>query len=241
MLKKIFVWFLKLTAAFMLGSLAIVLLYKFIPPPATPLMLLRVVEGALEGRWVGITNAWMPLDEISPNLQRAVIASEDSRFLTHGGIDWDAVEEAKRRNERAETRAEARRKRGKPARTKLYGASTITMQTAKNVFLFPARNYIRKAFEVYFTYLIEFIWGKRRILEMYLNEIEMGDGIYGAEAASQAYFKKPARKLTQYEAALIAAVLPDPRRRSPARPTAYLQRRAATIQAQMVGMTLPKE
>jgi monofunctional biosynthetic peptidoglycan transglycosylase len=241
MLKKILGWLLKCAAVFVISSVAVVIAYKFVPPPATPLMLIRIVEGALEGRWVGVTKTWMPIDEVSPYLLRAVMAAEDARFLAHNGIDWEAVEEAQRRNDRAKARAEARSKRGKTARLRLYGASTITMQTAKNVFLFPARNYVRKAFEAYFTYLIEFIWGKRRILEMYVNEIEMGDGIYGVEAASQAYFKKSAAKLTQYEAALIAAILPDPRHRSPARPTAYLQRRAATIQARMIGIALPKD
>jgi monofunctional biosynthetic peptidoglycan transglycosylase len=164
-----------------------------------------------------------------------VIASEDARFLAHTGIDWDAVQEAQKRNERTERLAA----QGKIKRKRLYGASTITMQTAKNAFLFPSRTYIRKAFEAYFTYLIEFIWGKRRILEVYLNVIEMGSGVYGVEAASQRYFGKSAAQLSQREAALIASVLPNPRKWSPAKPSAYIQRKASTIQARMAGVALP--
>jgi len=236
MIRKLVGWLLRLVAVVLVGSVLWVVAYTFVPPPLTPLMVIRVVEGLISGNPVWIHKDWVALEDISPNLQKAVIASEDARFFTHGGIDWDAVKEAQRRNERAAERAA---KRGK--KPKLYGASTITMQTAKNAFLPPTRNYVRKAFEAYFTYLIEFMWGKHRILEVYLNIIEMGNGIYGAEAASQRYFGKPAARLSQYEAALLAAILPDPRRRSLAKPTAYLQRRAAMIQARMVGVALPKE
>jgi monofunctional glycosyltransferase len=268
MIKKLGTWLLKLVAGFVAASVLLALLYRFVPPPLTPLMVIRLFEGALESgsagasastsdastdgsagsassagddNWWRIQHTWVPLEDISPNLQRAVIASEDARFLDHTGIDWNAIGEASRRNERAQQRAEERRKRGKTARPKLYGASTISMQTAKNVFLPPSRNYVRKAFEAYFTWLIELCWGKRRILEVYLNMIEMGKGIYGAEAAAQAYFGKSAARLSQSEAALITAALPDPRHRSPSKPSAYLQRRAARIQARMVGVALPQQ
>lgn len=145
---------------------------------------------------------------------QAVVAAEDNRFLEHWGIDVEAIEKAVEHNKRH------RRK---------HGASTITQQTAKNVFLWPARTYTRKALEFYFTTMIELTWSKKRIMEVYLNVIEMGDGIYGAEAAAQKYFHKPASKLTRGEAALIAAALPNPRKRNPAAPSDYLWRRQARI------------
>jgi len=235
MIKKLSVWFLRIVVGFLVLSVAFVAVTRFVPIPLTPLMVIRLIEGGLEGKWVGIDKTWVPLEAISPAVQRAVIASEDARFLTHTGIDWEAVQEAQKRNERTERLAA----QGKIKRKRLYGASTITMQTAKNAFLFPSRTYIRKAFEAYFTYLIEFIWGKRRILEVYLNVIEMGSGVYGVEAASQHYFGKSAAQLSQREAALIAAVLPNPRKWSPAKPSAYIQRKATTIQARMAGVALP--
>lgn len=202
--------------------------YKFFPVPLTPTMVLRVMEGAAEGRSVGIDKDWVSYDEISPNFFRAVISGEDGRFLRHNGIDWKAVDAAKKYNER---------NKGK----KLRGASTITMQTAKNTFLWQGRNYIRKGLEVYFTYLIETVWGKKRILEVYANVVEMGDGVYGIEAASQKYFNKSAKELTKREAALIAAVLPNPRRWSPAAPTPYINKRAAFISGRMNSIALPKD
>jgi len=154
------------------------------------------------------------LKKISPHMIQAVVAAEDNRFLEHWGIDVEAIEKAVEHNKRY------RRKRG---------ASTITQQTAKNVFLWPARTYTRKAFEFYFTTMIELTWSKKRIMEVYLNVIETGDGIYGVEAAAQKYFHKPASKLTRGEAALIAATLPNPRKRNPAAPTSYMLKRQARI------------
>ncbi len=238
MVKKLFGWLLRIVVTAFAASILVVVAYKFLPPPVTPLMLQRLVEGVFAGKPVGITKNWVSYDEISPNFFRAVIASEDGRFLEHGGIDWQAVDEARNRNERNAARAAKRVGKSRPP--KIYGASTITMQTAKNAFLPPARNYVRKAFEVYFTYLIEFVWGKKRILEVYANIIEMGNGVYGVEAASEAYFGKSASKLSQYEAAMLAAILPDPRRRSPTKPSVYLQGRATAIQAQMGGIALPQ-
>lgn len=198
-------------------------------------MIIRLVEGMFAGTWVGIRASWVPLDAVALSVQKAVIAAEDARFLSHHGVDWEAVREAQRRNERMERLA----CQGKIKNRRVYGASTITMQTVKNAFLVPSRTYLRKALEVYFAYLVEWIWGKRRILEVYLNIIEMGSGLYGIEAAAQHYFGKPAIALNQREAALIAAILPNPRRWSPARPSRYIQRKAARIQSSMSDVALP--
>jgi monofunctional biosynthetic peptidoglycan transglycosylase len=195
-------------------SIFFTLLFRFINPPATPLMLIRVVENIANGKKPSITKDWKSLSDISPNLVLAVIASEDNNFESHLGVDFKAIEKAQKLN-----------KKGK----KMRGASTITQQTAKNAFLWPARTYVRKGLELYFTGLIELGWGKKRIMEVYLNIIEMGDGIYGAEAASQFYFHKPAKNLTRDEAASIAAVLPNPRRWRPDKPTAYVTRTKSRI------------
>jgi monofunctional glycosyltransferase len=235
MVKRILSLVARIMLGFVVVSIALVIVSRFVPIFLTPLMVIRFVEGGFAGKWVGIDKTWVAADEISPNIMRAVIASEDARFLTHGGIDWEAVQEARERNERTERLAVA----GKIKKKRLYGASTITMQAAKNAFLFPSRTYFRKALEAYFTYLIEFLWGKRRILEVYLNVIEMGDGIYGVEAASEQYFGKSASRLSAREAALIAAVLPNPRKWSPAKPNGYIQRKAANIQARMNGVAIP--
>lgn len=205
-------------------SIFFTLLYRFVNPPATPLMMIRVVENIADGKQPTITKNWKSLSEISPNLVLAVITSEDNHFETHYGVDFQAIEKAQKLNARGK---------------KIRGASTISQQTAKNAFLWPARNYIRKGLELYFTGLIELIWGKKRIMEVYLNVIEMGDGIYGAEAASQAYFHKPAKDLTRAEAAAIAAVLPNPRKWHPDRPTAYIARKKAWIVANMNNIEKP--
>ncbi len=226
--KTFFKWFFYLIMGAFVGSVLIVVLYKFIPVPVTPLMVIRVIEGAIDGKSVGIDKDWVSYEDISPNFFRAVISSEDGRFLRHGGVDWKAVDAAKKYNER--------QKGGK-----LRGASTITMQTAKNAFLWNGRNYIRKGMELYFTYLIEAVWGKKRILEVYANIIEMGDGVYGIEAASQKYFGKSAKNLSKKEAAAIAAVLPNPRRWSPAAPTKYIQKRIRFISGRLTSIALPKD
>jgi monofunctional glycosyltransferase len=193
-----------------------VIAYRFVPPPMTSLMLIRSLEGA------GLHKDWEPLARISPNLLRAVIASEDEKFCFHHGFDWDA-EQAAFDDWRA----------GREPK----GASTITMQTAKNLFLWPGRSVVRKGFEAYITVLLEFFWDKHRIAETYLNVVEWGDGIYGAEAAAHSFFGKPAAALSVQEASLLAAVLPNPRRWSPVRPTAYIADRAATIRARMAEVT----
>jgi monofunctional biosynthetic peptidoglycan transglycosylase len=206
------------TLLFFVSTLLVSLIYRFVPPPVTPLMLMRVIEQLAKGEELKLNKDWVPYHKISPNLVKAVITSEDNNFLDHYGIDFEAIEKARKLNERGK---------------KLRGASTISQQTAKNVFLWPGRNYIRKGMEVYFTYLIELTWSKQRIIEVYLNEIEMGDGIYGAEMASQIYFHKPAIDLTRSEAALIAAVLPNPRKWSPAHPTSYIIRKKNWILGHM--------
>jgi monofunctional glycosyltransferase len=200
-------------AGFTIGSLLLVALYRYFPPPRTPLMLLRRVEG------YGIHKSWSSFDHISANLVRAVIASEDTRFCSHHGFDWNAIEAAWDRYQRKSVR--------------LLGASTISMQTAKNVFLWPGRDWVRKAFEAYFTVLIEIAWGKQRIMEIYLNVVEWGPGIYGAEAAAQHYFQKPAAALSVGEAVRLAAVLPDPLDWSPLRPTRRVLARSAAINSNM--------
>jgi len=206
------------TLFFFISTILVSLIYRFVPPPVTPLMLMRVIEQLAEGTELKLDKSWVSYDEISPNLVRAVITSEDNNFLEHYGIDFEAIEKARKLNEHGK---------------KLRGASTISQQTAKNVFLWPGRNYIRKGLEVYFTYLIEITWSKQRIMEVYLNDIEMGNGIYGAEMASQTYFHKPAVDLTRSEAALIAAVLPNPRKWSPAHPTPYIMRKKNWILGRM--------
>jgi monofunctional biosynthetic peptidoglycan transglycosylase len=187
----------------------LLLLYRLVPPLVTPLMLTRLVAGD------GLTRDWVRLDEISPALVSAVIAAEDGRFCTHHGVDWTEMRSALR-DYQADERAR--------------GASTITMQAVKNVVLWPGRDVIRKAIEVYLAHYVELIWPKHRIVEVYLNVAEWGPGVYGAEAAAQRYFRKPARRLTAREAALLAAVLPSPRRSRPDHPSPYTSDRAGAIQ-----------
>lgn len=214
MIKRFFKILLKLVAWFFVFTILMVVLYKWVPVPFTPLMAIRYFENPEED----IRHDWVPMEEISNNLKVAVIASEDQNFPGHSGFDIDAIEKAIENN-----------KKGRRVR----GASTISQQTAKNVFLWPNRSWVRKGFEVYFTFLIELIWDKERILEVYLNSIEMGQGVYGAEAAANYWFNKPASKLSPNEAAAIAAVLPNPRqyRANPA--SNYIQGRKNWIVRQM--------
>lgn len=209
--------FVKLSKLIFLGSvlaffssIALVVFLKWFPVYVTPLVLIRTGEYALQGKWVPIKKDWEPLKDISIHLQKAVIASEDPKFLEHNGFDFAAIAKAIESNKKRKVK---------------MGASTISQQTAKNVFLYPSRTYIRKALEAYFTVLIELIWDKRRILEVYLNVIELGPGIYGAEAAAEHFFNKPASKLAVGEAQLFAAILPNPRRWNPKTPTNFVLRR----------------
>ena len=206
-LSKIALWFVGI-------SVALVLVFKFIPVFYTPLMLTRSIENKLAGNEMVCSHNWVPLEHISKNLQKAVIASEDGRFLTHHGFDFEAIQKAMENNEQGK---------------KLKGGSTISQQTAKNVFLWQGRSYIRKGLEAYFTVLIELIWGKERIMEVYLNSIEMGDGVYGAQAACEYWYRKDATSLTKIQAAGIAAILPNPRKFKASNSSAFINRRKNRI------------
>ena len=194
-----------------------VALYRFVSPPQTWLMTTRLFQG--EGR----DYRWRSLEDISPRLVDAVIASEDATFCAHSGFDMKAIEQALKTNARAEKRGSGR----------IRGGSTISQQTAKNVFLWPGRDWVRKGLEAGYTVLIETAWGKRRIMEVYLNVAEWGPGVYGAEAAARHWYGKSAKDLTSREAARLAAILPSPRRYKAASPGPYVRRRAARIQAAM--------
>jgi len=201
-----------LVSGFFVWSFFFVLLYRDLPVPFTPLMLLRSLDGA------GFDKTWEPLSAISPNLIRAAMAGEDAKFCGHDGFDWDAIRYAWQHDQRSRY---------------TLGASTISMQTAKNLFLWPGRSWPRKAIEVYFTALIELAWSKQRIMEVYLNIVEWAPGVYGAEAAAQYHFHKPAAALGTAEAARLAAVLPNPRRWSASRPTGYILEHSSVIEARM--------
>lgn len=196
--------------AFVGVSLLITIIFRFANPPITPLMVKMAFAKHSDGSRYGVIKSWKDLDEISPQALLAVVASEDNRFLEHHGFDLKAIKEAQEHN-----------KKGKRKR----GASTISMQTAKNVFLWDGRNYLRKGLEVWFTVLIEVFWGKERIMEVYLNVIEMGQGIYGIEAAAQKYYRIPASKLSRGQSAMIATILPNPRQRDPRKPSSYMYQR----------------
>lgn len=205
-------------ATFFLTTILLVLVYRWVPVSMTPLMVLRVVENLAAGKPIHLEKNWTPLSSLSPKLQRSVVAAEDFKFFEHDGFDWDAIEKAIRHN-----------KNGR----RIRGGSTISQQVAKNVFLWPKRSWFRKGLEAYFTVLIERLWGKERIMEVYLNVVELGDGVYGVEAASERFFKKPAKNLSSSEAALLAAVLPNPRRFSIQRPSPYTRFRQTMIQRRM--------
>jgi len=214
-MKRLFKFIFKAIVWFIVITVLWVVAYKFVPVPYTPLMAIRSYNGDENYE---TKHQWESIDDISSYLQLAVICSEDQNFINHNGFDYDAIEKAYEKN-----------KAGK----RLRGASTISQQTAKNVFLWPDRSWLRKGMEVYFTFLIETMWSKERIMEVYLNSIEMGDGVFGAEAAAQYWFSKNAKNLSQYEAAAIAAILPNPRnyRASPA--SAYIEKRKTWIVKQM--------
>jgi monofunctional biosynthetic peptidoglycan transglycosylase len=215
-MKKLFRFLIKILLWFVALSIGFVFLFKYVPVPFTPLMVIRYAESDEDSKmW---KHDWVSIDKIAKNLQLAAICSEDQKFLNHSGFDVEAIEKAYEHN-----------KKGK----RIKGGSTISQQTAKNVFLWPDRSWLRKGLETYFTFLIEQIWTKERILEVYLNSIEMGPGVYGAEAASRYWFKKSAANLDAYEAAAIVSVLPNPRnyRANPA--TVYIQNRKQWIVKQM--------
>lgn len=212
--QKIGIWIFRILFSFIGFTLFWVLLLIVMNPPVTYLQLQRAVERKMDGKEWKIEKKWMPYAELSDNLKRAAIAGEDATFLKHNGFDTKAIIEAFEKNQEGK---------------KLRGGSTISQQVAKNVFLWPGRSWFRKGLETYFTVLIEVFWSKKRILEVYLNVIEMGQGVYGAEAATQYYFNKSSKSLTKKEAALIIAILPSPQKWDARRPSAYVNKRANSI------------
>lgn len=208
---KALLWFLGVT-------IFLVIVFKWVPVPWTPLMTIRGFEHREDGKKTVCRHDWVPIEEISVNVQKAVIASEDANFLTHNGFDFGAIQKAMDNNEKGK---------------KIKGGSTISQQTAKNVFLWQGRSYLRKGLEAYFTVLIELIWGKERIMEVYLNSIEMGDGVYGIEAASEYWYDKKASALTKREGAGIAAILPNPRKFKANHSSSYIERRKTRIMKHM--------
>ena len=209
-----------IVVAFFASTILSVVVLRWVPVWFTPLMFIRLGQQMSQGRELTLHHHWVPYDEISPSLSLAVMGSEDARFLEHHGFDYKAIEHAAIRNLKH------------PEKRKL-GASTISQQTAKNVFLWPGRSWVRKGFEVYFTVLIELMWSKQRIMEVYLNSIEMGEGIYGADAVAEWHFQTTASKLTKAQCALIAATLPNPRKFNSARPSSYVLKRQKRILREM--------
>jgi monofunctional biosynthetic peptidoglycan transglycosylase len=216
-IKRFIMW---IVVAFFASTILSVVVLRWVPVWFTPLMFIRLGQQMSQGRELTLHHHWVPYDVISPSLSLAVMGSEDARFLEHHGFDYKAIEHAAIRNLKH------------PEKRKL-GASTISQQTAKNVFLWPGRSWVRKGFEVYFTALIELFWSKQRIMEVYLNSIEMGDGIYGADAVAEWHFHKTASGLTKAECALIAATLPNPLRYNSAKPSAYVLKRQKRILHEM--------
>ena len=206
--------------AFFASTILSVVILRWVPVYFTPLMFIRLAQQKVVNQELTLHHHWVPLDEIAPSLPLAVMASEDAHFLEHHGFDFKAIEKAAMRNIKH------------PDKRK-HGASTISQQTAKNVFLWPGRSWVRKGFEVYFTGLIELVWSKERIMEVYLNSIEMGDGIYGADAVAQWHFGTTAKELTKRQCALIAVSLPNPRRFNSASPSAYMLKRQTRILREM--------
>ena len=214
LIKKILRYTRNLLILFFTSTLLTVIIYRFMPVYITPLMVIRSVQQIISGDKPTWKHTWVSFDKISPSLPMAVIASEDNRFAEHNGFDLVEIKKAMKENE---------------TRKRKRGASTISQQTAKNVFLWPQSSWVRKGLEVYFTFLIELFWSKERIMEVYLNSLEMGNGIYGAEAVAREHFHKNASKLTPEECALIAASLPNPRKFNSSRPGNYMLKRQKKI------------
>ncbi len=214
---EVFLKYLKLSLIiFFVSSITSVFVFRFINPPITYLMVQRCAEQLFDSnKQVKLKKTWMPLKNISPNLVYAVLAAEDQKFPSHFGFDFEGISKAWGNNQKGK---------------KIKGASTISQQTAKNVFLWPGRSWVRKGLEAYFTVLIEIFWGKKRILEVYLNVIEMGIGVYGAEEASKYYFSKSTRNLSPSEAALIACILPAPLKWSVKNPKGFIFNKTMRIQ-----------
>jgi len=209
-----------IVVAFLASTILSVVALRFIPVFFTPLMFIRCFQQAKEGRDLRLSHNWVSIDRMSDQMPLAVMGSEDANFLTHHGFDFKAIESAAKRN------------RQHPEKNKL-GASTISQQTAKNVFLWPGRSWVRKGLEAYFTVLIELFWTKERIMEVYLNSIETGEGIYGVEAIARDNWGLSAAQLTKAQCALIAATLPNPRQFSSKHPSSYLLKRQRRIMREM--------
>ena len=216
-LRFIWKWVKRIILFGIIASIVSVMLFKYVMVPFTPLMITRSIEHILDGQAPRLKKSWVPLKEMSKEMPLAAICAEDGNFLNHNGFDFEAMKKAWEYNS----------KHGDQRPIK--GGSTISQQVAKNVFLWQGRNYVRKALEVYFTFLIELCWSKHRIMEVYLNVIEMGDGIYGAEAASQAYYNKSCRELKRGEAALIVVCFPNPRKFTPLTPENKIYRKQRKI------------
>ena len=216
-LGKIIKW---IVVVFFASTILSVVVLRWVPVWFTPLMFIRMAQQSSEGKPMTLHHHWVSLDKIAPSLPTAVMASEDAHFLEHHGFDYKAIEQAVMRNM-------------KHPNKRKHGASTISQQTAKNVFLWPGRSWIRKGFEVYFTALIELMWSKQRIMEVYLNSIEMGDGIYGADAVAEYHFGTTADQLSRAQCALIAVSLPNPRKMNSAHPSKYMLRRQQRILREM--------
>jgi monofunctional biosynthetic peptidoglycan transglycosylase len=210
---------LQIALGFLVATAVPVLVLRWVPPRASSIMLQREIAARLVSERFQLRHRWVPLREISPELAIAVVTAEDQKFPVHSGFDWDSIGEVIEEGD---------------ARPR--GASTLTQQVAKNLFLWPGRSFLRKGLEAWFTILLEALWPKRRILEVYLNVAEFGPGVYGACAASERYFGKPASALGRRESALLAAVLPSPRRLHAANPSAYLLERAAWIERHAAGL-----
>jgi monofunctional glycosyltransferase len=217
-MRRIIAGLLIITVGFVTSSVGLTLLFRFVAPPASALMVERRIDSWRGGQKYSSQYEWVGFSRIAPSMASAVIASEDQNFLNHYGFDWGAIQRAIDHDENSD---------------RLRGASTLTQQTAKNLFLWPGRTWVRKALEAYFTVLLEACWGKRRILETYLNIAEFGDGVYGVEAAAQHYFHKSAARLTPDDAAVLAAVLPNPHRLKANAPSAYVRERQHWILQQM--------
>jgi len=215
--RRMVIW---IVVVFFTSTILSAVALRWMPVWFTPLMFIRCYQQVKAGEELTLHHHWVSLDEISPALPLAVMASEDARFLEHHGFDYKAIEHAAIRNMKH------------PEKRKL-GASTISQQTAKNVFLWPGRSWVRKGFEVYFTVLIELVWSKERIIEVYLNSIEMGRGIYGADAVARWHFSTTARELSREQCALIAATLPNPLRFNSASPSSYVLKRQRRILHEM--------
>ena len=211
-------WLRNLIIFFFVSTVTAVLVFKYVPVYLTPLMLVRCCEQVADGEWPTLKHRWVPLEQISHNAPQAVMASEDQLFLQHDGFDFKQIHQA---------RLDALN--GKRER----GASTISQQTAKNVFLWQGHSWLRKGLEAYFTVLIEKLWGKERIMEVYLNSVEMGKGIYGVEAVAENHFRTTADQLTKKQASLIAASLPNPLKRDSSDPSSHMMKRSRQIMKDM--------